>query len=163
MKNLKIPQPAGGTATSVEEALAVGERIGYPVLVRPSYVLGGRAMVIAYDAEAVARYMREAVEYSQERPVLVDHFLENAVEVDVDALCDSNDVIIAGIMQHIEEAGIHSGDSSCVLPAVGIREETLERPAHLHAQAGAGAQGCRPGQSAVRHPARCARAATMST
>jgi carbamoyl-phosphate synthase large subunit len=125
LEDLQIPQPAGGTATSVEEALAVGERIGYPVLVRPSYVLGGRAMVIAYDAEAVSLYMREAVEYSQERPVLVDHFLENAVEVDVDALCDSNDVIIAGIMQHIEEAGIHSGDSSCVLPAVGIREETL--------------------------------------
>ena len=96
------------------------------MLVRPSYVLGGRAMVIAYDADAVAQYMRQAVEYSQERPVLVDHFLENAVEVDVDALCDSEDVLIAGIMQHIEEAGIHSGDSSCVLPAVGIREETLE-------------------------------------
>ena len=126
LDELKIPQPAGGTATSVEEALAVGERIGYPVLVRPSYVLGGRAMVIAYDAEAVAQYMKQAVEYSQERPVLVDHFLENAIEVDVDALCDSEDVIIAGIMQHIEEAGIHSGDSSCVLPAVGIREETLE-------------------------------------
>ncbi len=125
LEELQIPQPAGGTATSVEEALAVAERIGYPVLVRPSYVLGGRAMVIAYDADAVARYMREAVEYSQERPVLVDHFLENAVEVDVDALCDSHDVVIAGIMQHIEEAGIHSGDSSCVLPAVGIREETL--------------------------------------
>jgi carbamoyl-phosphate synthase large subunit len=125
LEDLNIPQPAGGTATSVEEALAVGDRIGYPVLVRPSYVLGGRAMVIAYEAAAVAKYMREAVEYSQERPVLVDHFLENAVEVDVDALCDSKDVIIAGIMQHIEEAGIHSGDSSCVLPAVSIREETL--------------------------------------
>jgi carbamoyl-phosphate synthase large subunit len=112
LDELKIPQPAGGTATSVEEALAIGERIGYPVLVRPSYVLGGRAMVIAYDAEAVTRYMREAVEYS--------------IEVDVDALCDSQDVIIAGIMQHIEEAGIHSGDSSCVLPAVDIREETQE-------------------------------------
>jgi len=126
LDELKIPQPAGGTATSVEEALAVGARIGYPVLVRPSYVLGGRAMVIAYDAEAVAQYMKQAVEYSQERPVLVDHFLENAIEVDVDALCDSEDVIIAGIMQHIEEAGIHSGDSSCVLPAVGIRAETLD-------------------------------------
>jgi carbamoyl-phosphate synthase large subunit len=126
LEELDIPQPRGGTATSVEEALAVGERIGYPVLVRPSYVLGGRAMVIAYDAEAVALYMRQAVEYSQERPVLVDHFLESAVEVDVDALCDSEDVIIAGIMQHIEEAGIHSGDSSCVLPAVSIRPETLE-------------------------------------
>ena len=126
LDELHIPQPAGGTATSVEEALAIGERIGYPVLVRPSYVLGGRAMVIAYDAEAVAQYMMQAVEYSQERPVLVDHFLESAVEVDVDALCDSEDVLIAGIMQHIEEAGIHSGDSSCVLPAVDIREETLD-------------------------------------
>ncbi len=125
LEQLDIPQPAGGTATSVEEALAVAERIGYPVLVRPSYVLGGRAMVIAYDSESVARYMREAVEYSQERPVLVDHFLESAIEVDVDALCDSEDVQIAGIMQHIEEAGIHSGDSSCVLPAVDLREETL--------------------------------------
>jgi carbamoyl-phosphate synthase large subunit len=125
LEDLSIPQPAGGTATSVEEALAVAERVGYPVLVRPSYVLGGRAMVIAYDAPGVAQYMREAVEYSQERPVLVDHFLEDAVEVDVDALCDSKDVIIAGIMQHIEEAGIHSGDSSCVLPAVSIRQETL--------------------------------------
>ncbi len=126
LEELKIPQPRGGTATSVSAALAVGEQIGYPVLVRPSYVLGGRAMVIAYDADAVTRYMREAVEYSQERPVLIDHFLENAVEVDVDALCDSEDVLIAGIMQHIEEAGIHSGDSSCVLPAVGIKDETLE-------------------------------------
>jgi len=123
---LEIPQPPGGTATSVEEALAIGERIGYPVLVRPSYVLGGRAMVICYDGEAVAQYMAQAVEYSQERPVLVDHFLMDATEVDVDALCDSTDVIIAGIMQHIEEAGIHSGDSSCVLPAVNIRPETLD-------------------------------------
>ncbi|HEU5351216.1 MAG TPA: carbamoyl-phosphate synthase large subunit [Terracidiphilus sp.] len=126
LEELQIPQPAGGTATSVEEALAVAERIGYPVLVRPSYVLGGRAMVIAYDAAAVTQYMREAVEYSQDRPVLIDHFLESAVEVDIDALCDREDVLIAGIMQHIEEAGIHSGDSSCVLPAVSIREETLE-------------------------------------
>jgi carbamoyl-phosphate synthase large subunit len=125
LEELQIPQPAGGTATSVEQALEVGDHIGYPVLVRPSYVLGGRAMVIAYDAASVAQYMREAVEYSQERPVLIDHFLESAVEVDVDALCDSKDVVIAGIMQHIEEAGIHSGDSSCVLPAVSIREETL--------------------------------------
>ena len=126
LDELKIPQPAGGTATSVEEALAIGERIGYPVLVRPSYVLGGRAMVICYNAAEVQQYMSQAVEYSQERPVLVDHFLESAVEVDVDALCDSEDVLIAGIMQHIEEAGIHSGDSSCVLPAVSIRKETLE-------------------------------------
>jgi len=126
LEDLNIPQPPGVMATSVEEALAGAERIGYPVLVRPSYVLGGRAMVIAYDSEAVSRYMKEAVEYSQERPILVDHFLEDAVEVDVDALCDTKDVVIAGIMQHIEEAGIHSGDSSCVLPAVDLSPTTLE-------------------------------------
>jgi carbamoyl-phosphate synthase large subunit len=124
--DLGIPQPPGVMATSVEEALKGAESIGYPVLVRPSYVLGGRAMVIAYDADAVSRYMKEAVEYSQERPILVDHFLEDAVEVDVDALCDGKDVVIAGIMQHIEEAGIHSGDSSCVLPAVDLAADTLD-------------------------------------
>jgi carbamoyl-phosphate synthase large subunit len=126
LEELEIPQPPGVMATSVEEALAGAERIGYPVLVRPSYVLGGRAMVIAYDSEAVTHYMKEAVEYSQERPILVDHFLEDAVEVDVDALCDGKDVVIAGIMQHIEEAGIHSGDSSCVLPAVDLAADTLD-------------------------------------
>jgi carbamoyl-phosphate synthase large subunit len=126
LEDLDIPQPPGVMATSVDEALAGAEKIGYPVLVRPSYVLGGRAMVIAYDAEAVSRYMKEAVEYSQERPILVDHFLEDAVEVDVDALCDKTDVVIAGIMQHIEEAGIHSGDSSCVLPAVDLAPATLD-------------------------------------
>ncbi|AXC15878.1 Carbamoyl-phosphate synthase large chain [Acidisarcina polymorpha] len=126
IEELGIPQPPGVMATSVEEALEGANRIGYPVLVRPSYVLGGRAMVIAYDAPSVSRYMTEAVEYSQERPVLIDHFLEDAIEVDVDALCDREDVIIAGIMQHIEEAGIHSGDSSCVLPAVDLSGEVLE-------------------------------------
>jgi carbamoyl-phosphate synthase large subunit len=123
---LGIPQPEGAMATSVEEALAGARRVEYPVLVRPSYVLGGRAMVIAYDDEAVVRYMSTAIEYSQERPVLIDHFLEDAQEVDVDALCDGKDVIIAGIMQHIEEAGVHSGDSSCVLPAVDLSAEVLE-------------------------------------
>ena len=124
--DLNIPQPEAATATSIEEALAGADRVGYPVLVRPSYVLGGRAMVIAYDREAVARYMKEAVEYSSDRPILIDRFLEDAVEVDVDALCDGKDVIIAGIMQHIEEAGIHSGDSSCVLPAVDISSVALD-------------------------------------
>ena len=122
---LDIPQPEGAMATSVEEAVAGANRVGYPVLVRPSYVLGGRAMVIAYDDEAIVRYMSTAIEYSQERPVLIDHFLEDAVECDVDALCDGEDVVIAGIMQHIEEAGIHSGDSSCVLPAVDLSDEVL--------------------------------------
>jgi len=126
LEELDIPQPPGAIATSVEEAVAGANRIGYPVLVRPSYVLGGRAMVIAYDDTSVIRYMKEAVEYSQERPVLVDHFLEAAIEVDVDALSDGDDVVVAGIMQHIEEAGIHSGDSSCVLPAVDIAPHLLE-------------------------------------
>ena len=126
IEQLEIPQPQGAMATSVEEAVAGGNRVGYPVLVRPSYVLGGRAMVIAYDDEAVVKYMSTAIEYSQERPVLIDHFLEDATEVDVDALCDGDDVLIAGIMQHIEEAGIHSGDSSCVLPAVDLSHDVLE-------------------------------------
>jgi carbamoyl-phosphate synthase large subunit len=126
LEELDIPQPPGAIATSVEEAVAGARKAGYPVLVRPSYVLGGRAMVIAYDDESVIRYMKEAVEYSQQRPVLVDHFLEDAIEVDVDALSDGEDVVIGGIMQHIEEAGIHSGDSSCVLPAVGLRQPALD-------------------------------------
>jgi carbamoyl-phosphate synthase large subunit len=126
IEELKIPQPEGAMATSVEEAVAGANRVGYPVLVRPSYVLGGRAMVIAYDDAAVVQYMTTAIEYSQERPVLIDHFLEDAIECDVDALCDGDDVLIAGIMQHIEEAGIHSGDSSCVLPAVDLSEDVLQ-------------------------------------
>ena len=122
IEDLKIPQPEGVLATSVPEAVAGANKVGYPVLVRPSYVLGGRAMVIAYDDDAVLRYMASAIEYSQERPVLIDHFLEDATECDVDALCDGDDVVIAGIMQHIEEAGIHSGDSSCVLPSVDLTD-----------------------------------------
>ena len=125
IEELEIPQPPGAIATSVEEAVEGARRVSFPVLVRPSYVLGGRAMVLAYDEESVVRYMREAVEYSQERPVLIDHFLEAAIEVDVDALSDGEDVVIGGIMQHIEEAGIHSGDSSCVLPAVTLPDPVL--------------------------------------
>ncbi len=125
LDELGIPAPPNGTATSVEEACEVARRIGYPVLVRPSYVLGGRAMVIAYDEEMVRQYMREAVTFSQDRPVLVDRFLEDATEVDVDALADGDDVLIAGIMEHIEEAGVHSGDSSCVLPPQSLSEKSL--------------------------------------
>src|SRR6266436_2130605 len=117
---LGIPSPPNGTATNVEEACAVARRIGYPILVRPSYVLGGRAMVIAYDEETVRQYMREAVTFSQERPVLIDRFLEDATEIDVDALADLENVLIAGVMEHIEEAGVHSGDSSCVLPPMSL-------------------------------------------
>jgi carbamoyl-phosphate synthase large subunit len=126
LEELQIPQAPGVMATSIDEAVEGAKQIGYPVLVRPSYVLGGRAMVIAYDEESVVRYMKEAVEYSHDRPVLIDHFLEDAIEIDVDALSDGEDVVIGGIMQHIEEAGIHSGDSSCVLPAVDIPQHLLE-------------------------------------
>src|SRR5215210_365320 len=123
---LGIPQPPNGTATSNEEARDVAAEIGYPVLVRPSYVLGGRAMQIVYDEARLDNYMTYAVEASPEHPVLIDSFLENATEIDVDALADGASVVIAGIQQHIEEAGIHSGDSSCVLPPYGIKEEHLD-------------------------------------
>ncbi len=125
LEELRIPQAPGAMVTSVEAAVEAAKRIGYPVLVRPSYVLGGRSMVIAHDEATVARYMKEGVEYSQDRPVLIDRFLENAIELDVDALSDGEDVVIGGIMQHIEEAGIHSGDSSCVLPTVDIPANLL--------------------------------------
>jgi carbamoyl-phosphate synthase large subunit len=126
LDDLGIPAPENGSATSAEEACAIARRIGYPVLVRPSYVLGGRAMVIAYDEDTVREYMREAVTFSQDRPVLIDRFLEDATEVDVDALSDGEDVLIAGIMEHIEEAGVHSGDSSCVLPSQSIPRQQLD-------------------------------------
>ena len=123
LRRLNIPQPNNGTAVTVEEARAVARQIDYPVLVRPSYVLGGRAMVIVYDETTLDNYMRAAVQVSRERPVLIDKFLEDAYEVDVDALCDGEQVVIGGIMEHIEEAGIHSGDSSCVLPTYQLSEE----------------------------------------
>jgi carbamoyl-phosphate synthase large subunit len=127
LDELQIPSPANGTATNVEQACNVARSIGYPVLVRPSYVLGGRAMVIAYDEDTVRRYMQEAVTFSQSRPVLIDRFLEDATEVDVDAIADmEGTVLIAGIMEHIEEAGVHSGDSSCVLPATSLAPDVLE-------------------------------------
>ncbi len=125
LNDLGIPSPANGSATSVEEACQVAQQLGFPVLVRPSYVLGGRAMVIAYNGETVRRYMHEAASFSVKRPVLIDRFLEDATEVDVDALSDGENVLIAGIMEHIEEAGVHSGDSSCVLPAFSLQPHTL--------------------------------------
>jgi carbamoyl-phosphate synthase large subunit len=126
LDDLQIPSPENGSATSAEEACAVARSIGFPVLVRPSYVLGGRAMVIAYDEDTVRRYMQEAIGFSQDRPVLIDRFLEDATEVDVDALADMHGgVLIAGIMEHIEEAGIHSGDSSCVLPATSLAPDVI--------------------------------------
>jgi carbamoyl-phosphate synthase large subunit len=126
LADMNIPQPINGTAVTVEEAKRVAASIGYPVLVRPSYVLGGRAMMIVYDESSLEGYMKSAVDASPEKPVLIDRFLEDAFEVDVDALADGERCVIAGIQEHIEEAGIHSGDSSCVLPPYMVKPEHLE-------------------------------------
>jgi carbamoyl-phosphate synthase large subunit len=131
LQDLGLKQPPNGTARSLEEAKAVAERIGYPVVIRPSFVLGGRAMQIVYDHEALERYMQEAVVVSGDDPVLIDYYLKDAIEVDVDALADGKDVYVAGIMQHIEEAGIHSGDSACSLPPYSLDAATQ---AELEAQ-----------------------------
>src|SRR6202048_3012041 len=127
LDELKIPQPKNGTALVPEEAARVAADIGFPVLVRPSYVLGGRAMVIAYDLNTVQEYVAQAALMGPARPVLIDQFLEEATEVDVDALADGEDVLIGGVMEHIEEAGVHSGDSSCVLPPVRLSSSVLAR------------------------------------
>ena len=116
VEELGLKQPPNRTATAPEQAVALAGEVGYPLVVRPSYVLGGRAMEIVYDEEDLRRYMREAVSVSNDSPVLLDHFLNDAIEVDIDAICDGRDVVIGGIMEHIEEAGVHSGDSACSLP-----------------------------------------------
>jgi carbamoyl-phosphate synthase large subunit len=125
-----LPAPKHGTATSYAEARAIAEEITYPVLVRPSYVLGGRGMEIVYDDESLRGYITRATEISPEHPVLVDRFLDDAVEIDVDALYDGEDLFLGGVMEHIEEAGIHSGDSSCALPPITLGRETIERIRH---------------------------------
>ena len=126
LRELDIPRPENGAAMSVEEARKVADRIGYPILVRPSYVLGGRAMAIIYDEASLEKYVSHAVDVSPEHPVLIDRFLEEAQEYDIDALADGEKVVIGGIMEHIEEAGIHSGDSTSVLPPMVIEEKHLE-------------------------------------
>ena len=126
LNELNIYQAPYGLANSFDEAREAAERIGFPVLVRPSYVIGGRAMEIVYDTNELEEYMKEAVKVSPEHPILVDKFLEDAIELDVDLLCDGEDVFIAGIMEHIEEAGIHSGDSACVIPPQTVPEHLLE-------------------------------------
>ena len=126
LRTLEIRQPRNGLARSEVEARSIAENVGYPVVVRPSYVLGGRAMEVVYDEAELNRYMKEAVQVEPDHPVLIDQYLENAVEVDVDALCDKEGtVVIGGLMEHIEPAGIHSGDSACCLPAISLSEEAL--------------------------------------
>lgn len=126
LARLSIPCPPWGTSTDEEHAVEIADRIGYPVLVRPSYVLGGRAMQICYREDSLRSYMRKAIAEDPSRPVLIDHFLENATEFDVDAISDGTTTVIGGMMQHIEEAGIHSGDSSCVLPPYSVGQDIID-------------------------------------
>lgn len=126
LEKLELHQPPNGIATNTESARAVADKIGYPILVRPSYVLGGRAMVICYDEESLVRYMNEAVSASPDHPVLVDLFLEDAIEVDVDAISDGITTLVGGVMEHIEEAGVHSGDSACVLPPHSLPDSVID-------------------------------------
>jgi carbamoyl-phosphate synthase large subunit len=131
LTRLGVPHPPHGEATSEEEALAVAERIGYPVVVRPSYVLGGRAMEMVYSSGELAGYVATATAASPEHPVFIDRFLEGAIEVDVDAVCDGEEVFIGAVMEHIEEAGVHSGDSSCTIPPVTLSDEELDEAERL--------------------------------
>ncbi|QKK02459.1 MAG: carbamoyl-phosphate synthase large subunit [Pseudomonadota bacterium] len=126
LNELGLKQPSNRTARNPEEALVLAREVGYPLVVRPSYVLGGRAMDIVHGEDELRRYMREAVKVSNDSPVLLDHFLDHAIEVDVDAVCDGERVVIGGVMEHIEEAGVHSGDSSCSLPPFSLADETVE-------------------------------------
>ncbi|HOS38435.1 MAG TPA: carbamoyl-phosphate synthase large subunit [Spirochaetota bacterium] len=126
MRDIGIPQPDSGMASTVEEALAVAEKIGYPLIVRPSYVLGGRAMEIVHTGEMLRRYMQAAVDVSPERPILIERFLDNAIEAESDALCDGTDAFVPAVMEHIELAGVHSGDSACVIPPFSIPPKHIE-------------------------------------
>lgn len=126
LHDLNLKQPANRTARNAQEAVALANEVGYPLVVRPSYVLGGRAMQIVYNDEELNKYMREAVSVSNDSPILLDHFLNNAIEVDVDCICDGENMVIGGIMQHVEQAGIHSGDSACSLPAYSLSGEILD-------------------------------------
>ncbi|HDR1014057.1 TPA: carbamoyl-phosphate synthase large subunit [Pasteurella multocida] len=126
LHKLNLKQPTNRTARNAEEAVKLAEEVGYPLVVRPSYVLGGRAMQIVYNVDELQRYMREAVSVSNDSPILLDHFLNNAIEVDVDCICDGAEVVIGGIMQHIEQAGIHSGDSACSLPPYSLSQEVQD-------------------------------------
>ena len=123
---LGLLQPANTTVRSVDEAVAAAREIGYPLVVRPSYVLGGRAMEIVYREDDLLRYMRDAVQVSDDSPVLLDRFLSAAIEVDIDAVSDGDDVVIGSIMQHIEQAGIHSGDSACSLPPYSLAADVQD-------------------------------------
>jgi carbamoyl-phosphate synthase large subunit len=126
MIKLGIPQPESGMASRLEDALVIAERIGYPIIVRPSYVLGGRAMEVVHDEEMLREYLAKAVDVSPERPILIDRFLQNAIEAEADAICDGTDAFVPAVMEHIEMAGVHSGDSACVIPPVNIPQQHID-------------------------------------
>src|SRR5205823_8772192 len=121
-----LRQTPNGAVTSTQEAIAIAKKIGYPLLVRPSFVLGGRAMELVYNEKDLRRYMASAAEVTADRPVLIDRFLEDAIEVDVDCISDGETTVIGAIMEHIEEAGIHSGDSACVIPTFSLPQKVLD-------------------------------------
>ncbi|MBN2520932.1 MAG: carbamoyl-phosphate synthase large subunit [Bacteroidales bacterium] len=126
MRDMGIPQPASGMASNLKEAISIANEIGYPLIVRPSYVLGGRAMEVVFDEEMLVEYMDAAVEVSPDRPILIEKFLENAIEAEADAISDGTDAFVPAVMEHIEYAGVHSGDSACILPPVNISEKYIE-------------------------------------
>ncbi len=126
MDRLHISQPKAGMASSIDEAVAIAHRIGYPIIVRPSYVLGGRGMEVVYDEASLRSYVAAAVDVSEDRPILIDQFLENAIEAEADAICDGSDAFVPTVMEHIEAAGVHSGDSACVMPPVDIPRRHIE-------------------------------------
>ena len=152
LQQLNLKQPPNRTARAEDEALRLAEEIGYPLVVRPSYVLGGRAMEIVHDPRDLERYMREAVKVSNDSPVLLDRFLDDAIEVDVDCLCDGERVLIGGVMEHIEQAGVHSGDSACSLPPYSLPAALIDDLREQTAQMAQGAEGRRPDERAVRDP-----------
>ena len=150
LDRLGVECPPYGTATSAAQAIEVAKDVGFPLLVRPSYVLGGRAMELCYSTEQLADYLEANVKADPQHPLLLDRFLEQAIEVDVDALCDGTDVEVAGIMQHVEEAGVHSGDSACVIPPMSLGEEMLEAIRETTAEDRARARGDRADQYPIR-------------
>ena len=150
LREIGIPQPLGKTAVSVPEAVAIANEIGYPVLVRPSYVLGGRAMEIVYREEELHHYMEHAVDASPDHPILIDRYL-TGIEIEVDGICDGENVLIPGIMEHIERAGVHSGDSIAVYPPQSLSEEHACDDYRLHDASGKGAEHYRTAKYPVRH------------
>ena len=158
LHELGLKQPPNRTARTEEQALVLAHEIGYPLVVRPSYVLGGRAMEIVHGDKDLERYMREAVKVSEKSPVLLDRFLDDAIEVDVDCISDGTDVMIGGIMEHVEAAGIHSGDSACSLPPYTLRAGAAGRDAPPGRGDGPGAERGRPDEHAVRGAGRGRRA-----